>query len=449
MSEFEDRLRETLARHADEAPAGRLLAEQIVRDVPAAQPDAAPRRVRTWRAWTFPLIAAGAVGAVVAAIVGIENYHPSASSPAGTHSVVNPASTAAHAVHSPSAPATTTAPVDTSTLHNIRVLDLTFVGPDDGWALASADCVRGTGRCTAFLRTTDGRQWRSMPGPAFNVEDVKNCADPCVQNMRFANDSIGYAFGPSALFMTTDGGLHWKRQNGMGADALETLSGNVILARIADQINLSIWRAPIGSMGWQRVTMPGAVYAEEVTLVRTGHDAFVMTSRGPAGSLYEVAIYTSTNDGMTWTKRADPCRSVGAVSAEMPLAASEMTTAADGSLSLLCGTGGGTAVKQVVVTSPNAGVSFAAGPPFALGASGMVGELATPTGIVALVNAGDGVYRSTNGGRTWHRVIRDGTNGGGICGFESTKVGRCVSNDRRTIWTTRDAGQTWQSTVLG
>ena len=49
-----------------------------------------------------------------------------------------------------------------------------------------------------------------------------------MQHIRFANQSIGYAYGPDALYMTTDGGTNWVRQAGMGADALETLSGNVV-----------------------------------------------------------------------------------------------------------------------------------------------------------------------------------------------------------------------------
>ena len=97
----------------------------------------------------------------------------------------------------------------------------------------------------------DGRRALAQhAGPAFNVADVRGCVDPCVQHRRFANDSIGYAFGQSALFMTTDGGQHWQRQKGMGADALETLSGNVILAHLENASPPIVARAPIGSANW-------------------------------------------------------------------------------------------------------------------------------------------------------------------------------------------------------
>ena len=63
-----------------------------------------------------------------------------------------------------------------------------------------------------------------MPGTEFNVPgETGGCATRCVQHIRFATDQIGYAFGPHALLMTTDGGLDWTPQSG-GADALETLN---------------------------------------------------------------------------------------------------------------------------------------------------------------------------------------------------------------------------------
>ncbi|HKC27736.1 MAG TPA: LpqB family beta-propeller domain-containing protein, partial [Jatrophihabitans sp.] len=65
-----------------------------------------------------------------------------------------------------------------------------------------------------------------------------------------------------------------------------------------------------------------------------------------------------------------------------------------------------------------------------------------------LVAAGNGLSRSTNGGRTWQQV--PGVSGDvGFVGFESSSVGRAVSATGNTIWTTRDGGADWTATALG
>jgi hypothetical protein len=445
MNSFEDKLRETLARHAAEAPRGQLLAEQIVREATAAaEPADARRRWGGWRTWTFPLIAAGAVGAVVAAIVGIENYHPSASAPAGTHSVVNPAPSSGRTLPSPT-PAATTARVDTSTLHGVQILDLTFVGPNDGWALASADCVRGGGRCTAFLRTTDGVHWRSMPGPAFNVLDVRGCADPCVASMRFANDLIGYAFGPNALFMTTDGGLHWQRQSG-GAIALETLDQNVIRLTSShggcpSWCNVRAETAAIGSTAWLSANVHGGAFGQQLS--RGGSDAYLLFLGHPTGgsrSDGKSVLFRSTDDGRHWNSVGEPCPQI---SGEVD---SHAVAAGGGNrVSVLCARRQ-SPQRWFVATSTDDGAHFTAQPgaiPEVAVNSQLVGDPAT-----VLVSGGSSrLALSRDGGHSW-QLIAGPLGQVTFAGFESSTVGRAVT-DNRTIWTTRDAGRTWQPTHLG
>jgi photosystem II stability/assembly factor-like uncharacterized protein len=53
-----------------------------------------------------------------------------------------------------------------------------------------------------------------------------------------------------------------------------------------------------------------------------------------------------------------------------------------------------------------------------------------------------------DGGDTWQKV-QDVTGDIGWVGFESQQVGRAVSKDGTTIWTTRDGGATWHPASIG
>src|SRR6266581_2619403 len=73
-------LRESLARHAAEAPRGDMLAERIINTAERGPLQTARPR-RGWRTWALPVVAAGAVAGVVATIIGIQDFHPNASAP--------------------------------------------------------------------------------------------------------------------------------------------------------------------------------------------------------------------------------------------------------------------------------------------------------------------------------------------------------------------------------
>jgi photosystem II stability/assembly factor-like uncharacterized protein len=316
-------------------------------------------------------------------------------------------------------------------LHDVRVVDATFVGPEDGWLLATADCAGGSGTCTAMLRTSDGgAHWTDTAPPPADVPGVGDCADPCVEHLRFATTQIGYAFGPGFLFMTTDGGTHWTKQLG-GAEALEALDGNVIRVRpvIAGctlGCTYSVETSLIGSTRWrprQQVT------AYQLALVRGGHDAYVLTLPHTSGNAVNV-LYRSTDDGRSWSVAADPCARDGE-----QIYTSAIAAGSGGDLSVLCPFGPD---QSFVAVSTDRGSSFTARG--TLPGSG-ADEIAGDPGTVLLA-AGDGLWghatgavRSTDGGVSWQRV--PGINGRiEWLGFESATVGHIVSADGRTIWTT-------------
>ncbi len=453
---IEAALRASLVEHSRHAPAGAVLAEQIIAEVERVPPAPARRRSRQWRTWTLPLVAAGSVAAVAAALVGVNQFHhqadhkpaaPISTVPAPTHTVTTaPTATsrASTSVHS-TPPPTSTVPG----LTGVHVVDVTFVGTQDGWALARANCLNGSGpSCIAMIRTSDGgRTWTSTKPPPANIP-ADGCDDPCVSSIRFATPQIGYAFGPDALFMTVDGGASWRHESG-GAYALETLDGNVIRVVAAPPCSppgchYAVRIAPVGTQTWTSVALPGAQpnMSGSAELTRTGNRAFIEIFGHTAGgaSNAQSVLYTSVNDGASWTNRGEPCPQVGgAVTAEVDSTA--VASAADGSATLLC-TGRGDEIPQFTMTSTDGGRTFHPVNAQALRGATPISTLGAASASTLIALSGE-TYRSTDGGHSWRKVGGTAPAGANWIGFESATDGRAT--DGRTIWTTHDAGLTWTS----
>jgi hypothetical protein len=449
--QVEQALRHSLADHARQAPAGHDLADRVFAAVDRTPVrDAQPGSSR-WRTWAFPLIAAGAVAAVVGAVAGIQQLdkpsaHRSAAAPPLVHSSSVPSSSVPNATptvtvspttHTPTAH-TSKPPVDTSTLHGVKVLDLTFADVDDGWALATADCINGPGRCPAVLRTHDGTHWHSVNIVGFNVPgQTGGCADPCVEHLRFANDQIGYAFGPKTLMMTTDGGQNWTQQSG-GALFLETLNQNVIRVSSSGPgcpgpCGIRVQTAPLDSGTW--TTELGPVNSTGgVEFARGGDDAYLLVTANPAGGAENETstLYRSQDNGATWQQGGEPCPKGNREVDSMFVAAGSL-----GRVAVLC-TPRGKASDQFVATSTGHGAHFTAQPgriPFY--ADQLTGDPAT-----VLLATGPGAARSTDGGRNWS-TAQYPFGRVSFAGFENTQVGRIVGAGGTEIWTTRDSGSTW------
>ncbi len=465
--DFERALRASLAENARHAPDGDDLAERIVDAADHPRHVSDPHRIHPprWRGWTLPLIAAGSVAAVVAAIVGAAQLHHTSASPGTTPTpgltsaaaptsppVTSPAPSEQSTTSSPSSAPTAQGPAGGPVPNAFHVADLTFVSADDGWALGTAECFKIPGeRCTALLRTDDGGQrWQSVPNPPAHLRINGDCADPCVAHVRFADKLIGYAYGPAALYLTSDGGQHWTTLDG-GADALETLAGNVI--RVTTKGGCSppgctyrVLTAAVGSTDWQDAAVSSAkLTGDGVVLGRTGNAAFLEILKHPAGGAesQQPTLLTSTDDGHSWTDRGTPCPQNSGPTGEVD--ANLMATAADGSVTFLCTPRlAGSSSRPFTVTSTDGGVAFRPGARQALG-SAPISALGAASASVLLVSSDD-TYRSDDGGRTWHRLgANAGSSPGAVSwfGFESTTVGRAISSDGRTVWTTLDAGKTW------
>ncbi|HEV7204065.1 MAG TPA: hypothetical protein VGN18_05605 [Jatrophihabitans sp.] len=442
-------LRRSLYEQSGQAPAAGPLAERIVAavDRPIAYV-APPRRQPAWRTWALPLLAAGAAAAVVGAVAVVQSQKPEAGVPA-----IDSPTTSAHASSSPpaapthaSTPPTSTTPSGTGaaargrgTLSNLRLLDVTFDGADDGWALASSTCLTGPGRCTALLRTTDGTTWTSVASTPFNVAGVNGCAAPCVQHLRFATSQIGYAYGSQALFVTTDGAKTWHGQTG-GAEALETLDGNVIRvvsggSGCPGPCHVGIERSAIGSSTWTAATLPTDVNVAGLAFARGGSAAYLLAERNPAGGANNATatLYASTDDGATWHAEGEPCPQVGGEVDSHDVAAASGTR-----LTVLC-TVRDAGQRTFVATSTDGGrTATAAGGTIPVAADHLAGDPRT-----VLAAGGDRLAVSRDGGATWTTIPKVS---GPITfvGFESATIGRVIGDNGQSLWTTRDGGLTWQ-----
>jgi hypothetical protein len=329
------------------------------------------------------------------------------------------------------------------------VVDLTFIGSGTAWALGIADCLGGPGRCPAMASTTDGRHWHSMAGPDAKVATSCIDTDDCVSNLRFASPTIGYAFGPSTLFTTDDGGAHWTRQAG-GADALEPLDGNVIRVLTSGSgcpgpCIKDVETAPVGSSQWTVATFtPPKSTVSGLSLARTGSDAYLLVTANPAGGAPQQTshLYGSSDDGTTWSDDGEPCRQLPG-GGEVDSTA--ITTAPDGAVVVSC-------MRRTPPHRISVAVSIDGGQTFSQRAtfgSGSVAAVAAASATDLLAVAGS-LYDSTDGGRHFTRV-EHGPNRPTWLGFETSSTGHAIEQPHAgqdggsVFWTTADGGRSWSS----
>lgn len=348
-----------------------------------------------------------------------------------------------------------------------RAVDLTWVSPDEGWALGTAPCSHAP--CTSLLRTRDaGKSWVGVHAPAAELSDTAGCVSGCVTHVRFADNLLGYAFGPDAFYSTVDGGDTWSRQPG-GAEELEIADGMVLRVTTSTPGCLPncayrLQRSQVGSTGWQDVALPAAGRGAGVQLVRSGPVAALLTLGNPASSASAETsvLFTSGDDGANWTSRGEPCPR-GAAAAGKPTVENDtraVTLASDRSLTVLCSARNANQA-QFTMTSTDAGAHFTAAP--ATLPMGKGGLIAAASAKVLLVESGE-LFRSTDGGRTWRVTADAPTTGSGpalarFLGFESSSVGRLLAfgpTDEANLaaalprmWTTSDAGATWDAHTFG
>lgn len=344
------------------------------------------------------------------------------------------------------------------------VADLSWVSDAQGWALGTAPCAKAP--CTSVAHTVDGgRTWSGLPAPKayLQVEFPPAAPSPpcsatvaCVQGIRFANASTGYAFGVSSLWVTTDGGQMWNERSTDGTEALEIVGSTVFRVTHPGPIGCppgcpyQVQAATVGSTSWRTLPVP-AVSGFGVALAANGANLYLAAfghTAGGAGDAH-TAFAHSSDSGAHWSGFADPC---GVTADGSEADATAISAAQAGNLAVACtprGSGGG----AFVVLSANAGATFEphrGGVLMPVASGEAIVQIAAATGqrlavvVIGYLNAYISV--SNDAGADWAVTRTEATPPTGLntsyLGFEDATTGRAVMSPQ-TILTTTDGGGHW------
>jgi hypothetical protein len=457
-----------MAAEARRVSAGPEFTERIIGRALADAGSGEPgRRPPGWQNWVLPTVAAALVALVIgSALVGTKLLHSSRTqSPASSPTVSQPAPSSSPSAPSSAPSAPSSAPSSPSSAPSTHVgvgpaggpvpagfqgWDLTWVSNDDGWALGTAPCNNAP--CTSILRTRDGgRSWVGIPAPRAYLTQTDTCNSDCdqISHLRFANPLVGYAYGPNAFYLTTDGGSNWRKEAGGYAYGLEVVRGSVL--RITAQTagcqpgcTFRLQRAAIGSDNWQDVPLPSGGRMVAAELATSDGTVVMATYANAAGGAEDATtvLFTSRDGGANWQRVGEPCPRRGSDEVDTR----NVTVASDGSITVLCMLRLSQPNDTVFTMTSTDGSHFVAGTPIpvqqpanAVGAES-AGDLFVLTGL-------DGLYRSTDAGAHW-TTVSGGPPGGSYIGFESNTVGRVIGTAQSGsgpdgTWTTTDGGQSW------
>jgi hypothetical protein len=314
----------------------------------------------------------------------------------------------------PAAPAT---PVRAATVPaTFKAASITWRTAQRGWVLGSAPC--GRRRCTDVIGSSNGgTSWRVVGRIGAPIATGSTPPDAGVDEIRFATDTVGWAFGP-ALYHTTNGGRSWAAASvpGHGRQVIALTAGATgtyavvspcreFAVKCASQ-KLSFWRtASPSGRSWTRI--PLALASDNSASIATfGTTVYVVApgTADPSGG----RLYAST-DGRHFSRRPVPCRA----SQEIGLA--QVVPTSPTRVALLCdGNPGFSQAVKTVYRSVNTGRSYTSAG--TTGAFGIEAELAASTSGTLLVGAwSDGTFMYLNNGhrQAWSMVLGLGDGGAG------------------------------------
>jgi hypothetical protein len=333
------------------------------------------------------------------------------------------------------------------------------VGLHTGWVIGQAGVTGkcATQYCTSIARTGDsGQTWTGVPAP---YAGAPNGASG-VGQIRFLDETNGWAFGPQ-LFATTDGGGTWAEQDtgGKRVTALETVGNRAFAifatcsgtgAYFAAQCTgFSLYSAGAGQGIWSPVA--GAANLSDggqnssASLVLTSTKGYLLA---PDGSLYAGPVDGTGTWQQVSSHPADAATCTpGAAQADGQPSGALLTTANNAGVVLACTLPGGGAD---VFTSTDGGAAWQQAGTVS---GGRVTTAATQEGGGIVLSTSDGIQVSKDNGQTWHLSASgsSGPPGGfGWVGMTSQTQGVALPADpfQHMAWFTFDGGQTWQARAV-
>jgi len=358
------------------------------------------------------------------------------------------------------APAAATAsvtfqPGGTAGLADAELVQLSWVSPEVGFALARRPCDQGT--CAVVARTTNGgASWTELPPlpptPAFCT--TAQCVSG-VSGIAFASPTVGYLYGP-AMLVTTDGGGSWQVLAGPRVESLAVGGGQVF--RIVythggcpGACTPLLQAAPVGSTTW-RTVLSDLGYGVGNDLIVSGRDVYVETygNLASGAGTQRTTISRSTDGGAVFQTLRDPC--VGKLATLHVLSA--LAAAPGGVLEGICSQRAG-AGEQYLISSTDAGSTWQPLRPLPTrtnGSFGVVAAASTSTIAIATGPVGGAgtetakLLVTTDGGASWTTAATDtfelGTVPVAQLGFVTSRVGWWVA-DLRSVFSTSDGGLDW------
>jgi hypothetical protein len=352
---------------------------------------------------------------------------------------------------------------------NVQPTSVTFVSQSAGAVIGQAGtpghCPIVAADCTSLAGTSDyGRTWYGVSAPVTGAPDGSSG----VSQLRFLNARDGWAFGPD-LYVTHDGGAHWLHEDtgGMRVTSLETAGARAFAFFAsctgtgpdygAHCTSFSLYSSPAQGDQWQTVPVPAASMQRPGTGAGQPGSASLVLVGGFGGTGYvlvpsgELLSGPLTGSGWSVASQQVPCRP-GAPGADgQPTGA--LLAANANRLVLVC-TSATSAASDTQAKSVFA--STDGGARWSPAGSGLPNGIATSVAIQAqgnlVVLATDlGLYRSGDGGRTWHQVqpspgrAAAGKSGFSYVGMTSPANGVALPADARLgeIFITTDGGISW------
>lgn len=263
------------------------------------------------------------------------------------------------------------------------------------WVLGRVRCATTPCRAAVYRSFDGGSSWRRLRLPVMAFRADPGGAPDGVSGVAFVNAQTGWLFGPD-LWVTHDGGLHW-RQAYLPGDVKEVTVGTGVAWAMVGACSPGQGCASLGLM---RAALPGGRFTPATLprpligggpvpdLATSGRTVAVLTNLPPGLPGDHDQVQVSTDGGVHWEVRAAPC--VNELGGTISVSGAAVWAA--------CPTG---SLANVFLSArgPFARVNVVGGP---LPSFTTVTAIKQHSALVSLL--GSRVYRTPDGGQHWQRV---------------------------------------------